>query len=134
MTKFVFVTGGVVSSLGKGIAAASLAALAAFVVVGYVVVVVTLGRVLGGAGVWPSLAAYVLVALAFQPVRRRVDALADRIVHGHRAAPYDSLAAFTRGLSTSRSDPQVLELVARACAMPASCRMETVPKRRCTPR
>jgi hypothetical protein len=99
--------------------AVRLAALAAFVIVGYVAVVVALGRALGGSGVWPSLAAYVVVALAFQPLRRRVDALADRIVHGSRAAPYDSLAAFTRSLAAG---PQLLERIAQACAEVAGAR------------
>ena len=95
--------------------AVRLAALAGFVVAGYVAVVVTLGEVLRrGTGVWASLAAYVVVALAFQPLRRRIDTLADRIVHGSRAAPYDSLAAFTRGLDAGR--PHLLEGIARACA------------------
>ena len=101
--------------------AVRLAALAAFVIVGYVAVVVALGRALGGtgAGVWPSLAAYVVVALAFQPLRRRVDTVADRIVHGSRAAPYESLAAFTRSLG---SEPHLLERIARACADVAGAR------------
>jgi len=95
--------------------AVRLAALAGFVVAGYVAVVVTLGEVLRrGTGVWASLAAYVVVALAFQPLRRRVDTLADRIVYGSRVAPYDSLAAFTRGLDAGR--PHLLEGIARACA------------------
>ena len=107
--------------------AVRLAALAAFVTGGYVAIVVALGRVLGrtgmwGDGVWPSLAAYVLVALAFQPLRRRVDTVADRIVHGSRAAPYDSLAAFTRGLGAGRSEPQLLERIARACTDVAGAR------------
>lgn len=102
-----------------------LAALAVFVVVGYVTVVVALGRVLGGGGVWPSLAAYVVVALAFQPLRRKIDALADRIVHGRRAAPYDSLAAFTRGLGAGRP----LEHIARACAEVTGARWATVSVR-----
>jgi signal transduction histidine kinase len=101
-----------------------LTALAGFVVVGYVTVVVALGEVLGRSrgGVWPSLAAYVLVALAFQPLRRRVDALADRIVYGRRAAPYDSLAAFTRGLAAGPAGPRLLERIARACAEVAGAR------------
>ena len=101
--------------------AVRLAALATFVIVGYVAVVVALGRALGGtgAGVWPSLAAYVVVALAFQPLRRRVDTVADRIVHGSRAAPYESLAAFTRSLG---SEPHLLERIARACADVAGAR------------
>jgi GAF domain-containing protein len=97
--------------------AVRLAVLATFVTVGYVAVVVAIGSVVGGGpDVWPSLLAYVLVALAFQPLRRRVDQLADRVVHGARAAPYDSLADFTRRLGRGPSDPQMPALVARACA------------------
>ncbi len=98
--------------------AVRLAVLAAFVTAGYVAAVVTIGALVGGAGpdVWPSLLAYVLVALAFQPLRRRVDQLADRLVHGTRAAPYDSLAAFTRALGAVPSDAGLLALVARECA------------------
>ena len=40
--------------------------------VGYVLVVVVVGRVVGAGGFWPSLLATAVVALAFQPLRRRV--------------------------------------------------------------
>ena len=108
--------------------AVRLGALLTFVTVGYVAAVVGIGTALGGAGsaVWASLAAYVLVALAFQPLRRRVDRLADRIVHGRRAAPYDSLAEFSRQLGASRSDPELLEVTARACAEVAGARRAVV--------
>ncbi len=98
--------------------AVRLAVLAAFVTAGYVVVVVAIGTVLGGAGaaVWASVLAYAVVALAFQPLRRQVDRLADRMVYGTRAAPYDSLAEFSRRLAANSSDPSVLTLTARASA------------------
>ena len=95
------------------------AALALFVVVGYVAAVVAVGTVLGGA-LLPSVVAYVVVALAFQPLRLRVDRFADRIVHGDRAAPYDSLAALTRSLrEVPADDAALLRLVARSCAAAA---------------
>ena len=71
-----------------------LAVLAVFVTVGYVGVVVGIGSVLAAAGTavsgvfWPSLVATALVAAAFQPVRRHVLHLADRLVYGEQAAPY----------------------------------------------
>ncbi|SFU08968.1 hypothetical protein SAMN05660657_05576 [Geodermatophilus amargosae] len=97
-----------------------LAALGLFVTAGYVSAVVALGSLLAGstAGLWPSLAAYVLVALAFQPLRRQVDRFADRVVYGHRAAPYDNLAALSRQLAAGGlSDRELLELAARCGAL-----------------
>jgi hypothetical protein len=98
--------------------AVRLAALGVFVTAGYVIGVVAIGAVLGGSdAVWPSLVAYVLVALAFQPARRRVDRFADRVVYGDRAAPYDSLAQLSRQLGAGGlTEPQLLQLVARSTA------------------
>ena len=94
------------------------AILGAFVTMGYITVVVVIGVAVGGAtsSSWTSLAAYTLVALAFQPLRRRVERLADRVVYGDRAAPYDSLAAFGRQLSATLSERELLTLVARSSA------------------
>ena len=111
------------------------AVLAAFVTMGYIAVVVVIGAAVGGAAnsPWPSLAAYVLVALAFQPLRRRVERLADRVVYGDRAAPYDSLATFGRQLSATLSDRELLTLVARSSAtafgVPGSWATVLVPGR-----
>ena len=49
-------------------------------------------------GFWPSLLATAVVALAFQPLRRRVVRLADRLAYGSRAAPYEALSDFSRRL------------------------------------
>jgi hypothetical protein len=98
-----------------------LAVVSAFVSVGYVAVVVVISGTLGSqvAGeFWPSLVALVLVALAFQPLRLRVQRLADRLVYGDRAMPYEALADFSRRLahSTAASDllPPLAEAVARS--------------------
>ncbi len=74
-------------------------ALASFVTLVYVVLVVGLGTVVGSGG-QPDLAlsigATAVVALAFEPVRRRAQALADRAVYGHRASPYEVLRQFSQ--------------------------------------
>jgi hypothetical protein len=88
-----------------------------FVTVGYVVVVVSLGAVVGGRagdGYWESVVATALVALAFQPLRRGVQRLGDRAVHGRRAAPYQALADLSRRLARAVSPDQVLPGVADA--------------------
>ena len=94
------------------------AVLGVFVTGGYIAVVVAIGGVLGGgtSPPWPSLVAYMVVALAFQPLRRHVGRLADRVVYGDRAAPYDSLAAFGRQLAATVSERELLILVARSSA------------------
>jgi signal transduction histidine kinase len=96
-----------------------LALLTTFVTVGYVTVVVVIGAALGGrvAGAfWPSLVALVLVALAFQPLRHRMLRLADRLVYGSRAAPYEALAEFSRRLGRSPAPSDLLPALAEAVA------------------
>ena len=86
--------------------------------VGYVSLVVVIGSTLGGGagGFWPSLIATALVAMAFQPLRRWVVRLADRMAFGLAATPYEALADFSRQLG-DRSDPSaMLPAVAEAAA------------------
>ena len=85
---------------------------------GYVVLVVGVGALVGARtpGYWPSLLATVAVALAFQPLRRRVLGFADRLAYGVRAAPYEALADFTRRLSGSLTTSEMLAVVAAAAA------------------
>jgi hypothetical protein len=54
---------------------------------------------------WPSLVATALVAVAFQPVRKQVLRLADRLVCGNRAAPYEALATLGRRLADRSGRP-----------------------------
>ena len=86
--------------------------------IGYVFVVVVVGSAVGGGagGFWPSLIATALVAMAFQPLRRRVVRLADRLAFGAAAAPYEALADFSRRLGDRPDPAALLPAVAEAAA------------------
>ena len=86
--------------------------------IGYVSVVVVVGSAVGGGagGFWPSLIATALVAMAFQPLRRRVVRLADRLAFGAAAAPYEALADFSRRLGDRPDPAALLPAVAEAAA------------------
>ncbi|HWJ82132.1 MAG TPA: sensor histidine kinase [Nocardioides sp.] len=68
------------------------------VTAGYVGVVVVLGSLVPAPDGVLSLVATALVAVAFEPVRRRAQQLADRMVYGHRATPYEALAQLSARL------------------------------------
>lgn len=88
-----------------------------FVAIGYVGLVVVLGQALGSrtdGGFWVSLLATVVVALAFQPARRSVVRIADRLAYGKRAAPYDALADFSWRIGRSPVPGQLLPTIAAA--------------------
>lgn len=88
-------------------------ALALFIGGVYVAIVVGIGELLGGdAGFGLSVVASVLVAMAFQPVRRRVERWANRLVYGERATPYEVLARFSRR-SAELSDEDLLDRIPR---------------------
>ena len=73
-------------------------ALAIFISAVYVLVVVGIGELIGQGGEASfglSVAATAMVAMAFQPVRRRVEKWANRLVYGERATPYEVLASFS---------------------------------------
>ena len=70
----------------------------------------------GTGGFWPSLLATAVVALAFQPLRRRVVRVADRLAFGAAAAPYEALADFSRRLGDSPDPSDLLPAVAEAAA------------------
>ena len=97
--------------------ALALAIATAFVAIGYVGLVVVLGRTVEdrtGGGFWWSLLATVVVALAFQPLRRRVLAVADRLAYGDRAAPYDALADFSGRIGRTPAADELLPTIAAA--------------------
>ena len=56
-------------------------------------------------GVWVSLLATAMVAVAFQPLRRQVIRLANRLAYGSRAQPYEALSDFSRRLAET-PDPR----------------------------
>ena len=73
------------------------AALAGFITAVYTGVVVGLGRLLpvGQDNLGLAIMATALIAVAFEPVRVRVQHWANRMVYGRRATPYETLAAMT---------------------------------------
>jgi signal transduction histidine kinase len=96
--------------------------------IGYVLLVVVVGSAAGreAGGFWPSLIATALVALAFQPLRRHVVRLADRLAFGAAAAPYEALTDFSRRLG-ARPDPNtLLPAVAEAAARAVNARRAVV--------
>ena len=92
--------------------------LAGFIAATYVAIVVGTGRVLG-TGEETDLAlqivATAIVAVAFQPLRRRVRRWADGLVYGHRATPYEVLSEFSRQAANA-GDESSLQRVADVLA------------------
>jgi GAF domain-containing protein len=104
-----------------------LAFAATVIAVAYVLVVVGAGLVVDdSAGYWPSLLATAVVALAFQPMRSRILALADRLAFGAAAVPYEALADFTRRLGESPDPTDLLPSVAEASVRAVRARRATV--------
>jgi signal transduction histidine kinase len=77
-------------------------ALAAFFTAVYVAVVVGIGAIVGSrANTFLTVAAAVLIAVAFQPVRDRARHLANRLVYGKRATPYEVLSEFAERMTAT---------------------------------
>jgi hypothetical protein len=66
----------------------------------YAVIVLGMGTVVGsGSDPLLTIAAAVVIALVFQPLRQRASRLANRLVCGHRATPYQVLSDFAAGMA-----------------------------------
>jgi len=92
-------------------------ALAVFIGGVYVGIVVGVGYLIGAQeepNPWLGILATVIITIAFQPLRRKLQKLANRIVYGRRATPYEVLSSFSHGVSAV--DPGVLAAVARSLA------------------
>ncbi len=93
------------------------AALAAFVTAVYVAIVVGIGTTIGNQrNLALSIAATAVVAVAFQPVRERANRLANRLVYGKRATPYEVLARFGDRVAGTYASEDVLPRIARTVA------------------
>jgi signal transduction histidine kinase len=93
-----------------------LGALAAFITVVYVAIVVGVGAVIGrgsSSNVGLSIVATAVVAVAFQPVRDRVQRLANRLVYGERATPYEVLSEFSSRMAGGYESDDLLPRMAR---------------------
>src|SRR5438445_2431460 len=93
--------------------------MAAFITLVYVGIVVGIGHFVGQGGK-PNLAlsilATALVAVAFQPVRERVQRVANRLVYGKRATPYEVLSQFSNQVAGVYSSDEVLPRMANVLA------------------
>jgi signal transduction histidine kinase len=91
--------------------------LAVFITAVYAGLVVGVGTLAGGRDS-PLLAALAaaVVALAFQPARQWAGRLANRIVYGRRATPYQVLSDFARRIGSAYSHEDVLPQMAQIVA------------------
>jgi len=78
----------------------------------YVGVVVGVGTLVGSHGSGPTIVAAVAIALLFQPLRARARLLANRLVYGERATPYQVLSEFADRMAGTFSLEDVLERTA----------------------
>jgi signal transduction histidine kinase len=93
--------------------------MAAFITLGYVAIVVGIGHLVGQGGrpnLGLSILATAFVAVAFQPVRERVQRVANRLVYGKRATPYEVMADFSEQMAGALSVEDALPRMARAAA------------------
>jgi signal transduction histidine kinase len=91
------------------------ATLAAIITGAYVGIVVGVGRSFGAGdepATYLAIVTTAAVAAAFQPLRRRLQRVVDRLVSGRRATPHEVLSEFTRRISAN--DDRLLEVVARS--------------------
>jgi signal transduction histidine kinase len=93
--------------------------LAAFITAVYVGIVVGVGALVGSGG-QPNLAlsivATAIVAVAFQPVRERLQKIANRLVYGKRATPYEVLSQFSERVADTYAADEALPKMARILA------------------
>jgi signal transduction histidine kinase len=103
------------------------AGLAAFITAVYVVLVAGVGAAAGArSSTWLSAVAAAVVAVAFQPVRARAARLANRVVYGRRATPYQVLSDFAGRIGGAYSIEDVLPDLARVVAAGTGARRVVV--------
>jgi signal transduction histidine kinase len=91
--------------------------LAVFITAVYVGLVAGVGTLVGNrrSALLSALAAAV-VAVAFQPLRHRAGRVANRVVYGRRATPYEVLSGFSRRVGRAYSSEDVLPQMAHIVA------------------
>jgi signal transduction histidine kinase len=94
-------------------------ALALFITAVYVGIAVGIGALIGGGGkpnLGLSILATAIVAVGFQPVRERLQRVANRLVYGKRATPYEVLSQFSERVAESYAMDDVMPRMARVLA------------------
>jgi hypothetical protein len=89
----------------------------AFITIVYAGIVVGVGTAVGNAGspILSAIAAGV-VAIAFQPVRHRAQRVANRVVYGKRATPYEVLSELSERVGGSYATEEIMPRMARILA------------------
>ncbi|MGZ4483266.1 MAG: histidine kinase [Nocardioidaceae bacterium] len=93
--------------------------LATFITTVYVAIVVGVGALVGRGGqpnLVLSIAATAVVAVAFQPVRDKVQRVANHLVYGARATPYEVLSDFADRMGGTFATADLLPVMARTVA------------------
>jgi signal transduction histidine kinase len=93
--------------------------LAVFITAVYVGIAVGIGAAIGGGGrpnLGLSIVATAVVAVGFQPLRERLHRVANRLVYGKRATPYEVLSQFSERVAESYAMDDVLPRMARVLA------------------
>jgi signal transduction histidine kinase len=93
------------------------ASLAVFITAVYAGLVVGIGTLVGNRrSPLLAAAAAAVVAVAFQPARQRAGRLANRVVYGRRATPYQVLSDFAQRIGGTYADQEVLPQMAQIVA------------------
>ena len=103
--------------------------LAAFITAVYIGIAVGVGTLVGSGGqpnLWLSIIATIVVAVGFQPVRERVQKIANRLVYGKRATPYEVLTAFSDQVAEAYAADEVLPRMARVLREATGAKSATV--------
>ena len=82
----------------------------------YAVIVVGLGTLVGRESSFLTMVAAVVVAVGFHPARLRMARVANRIVYGKRATPYEVLSEFSERVGEAYAADDVLPRMARVVA------------------
>ena len=103
------------------------AVLAGFFTLVYLAVVVGVGVMVGTpSNTFLTMLAAVIVAVAFQPARRRATHLANRLVYGKRATPYEVLSEFAERMVGTHAAEEILPRMAQILAEGTGARRATV--------
>jgi signal transduction histidine kinase len=95
------------------------AALAAFITAVYVGIVAGVGALIGRGdrpSLGPSIVATAIVAVAFGPAKQRVQRIANHLVYGERATPYEVLSEFSRRMGDAFAGEDLVPRMARILA------------------
>ena len=105
------------------------AGLAGFITVVYAALVLGVGLLLGDltdAALPLVIAATVVVAIAFQPLRTRMRRWADRLVYGERATPYEVLSHFSERMRATVATEELIPQLAQLLTQGTGARRATV--------